>query len=72
MITGKSKRLIVSVVTLAAVLAFSFSASAKLAANKLAANLIAANSASESVKFDVGAVKVSKVTLPDGTVLTAE
>jgi hypothetical protein len=41
-----------------------------LSANRLAANLLSANAVGEKTKFDTRAVTISKVTLPDGTVLT--
>lgn len=81
MIAGKTKLAIVAAATLAA-FGFSVSATAKLSANKLAAkklvanklvaNRLAANAVADKAQFDLDALKVNKIILPDGTVLTSQ
>jgi hypothetical protein len=75
MIINRSKVLLSLVSALVLILSCSLVANAKLsvnmlATNLLATNLLAANSLSDKTKFDLQAVTISKVTLPDGTVLT--
>ena len=70
MSTRWAKLLATSVSVLALALACAPPASARLAANRLAANRLAANALGDKTKFDTQAVTISKVTLPDGTVLT--
>ena len=75
MIIRQSTLLVGSVSALVLVLSCSLPASARLAgnrvvANRLASNRLAANSLSDRTKFDTQAVNVSKITLPDGTILT--
>ena len=72
----KSKLLGAMLTTVALTVAFSIPASAKLTANRLAANRVVANrivlnSVNDKAQFGVEAVTISKVTLPDGTVLMA-
>jgi hypothetical protein len=69
MIINRSKLLLSLVSALVLILSCSLAANAKLSVNLLSANLLSANSLSDKTKFDLQAVTVSKVTLPDGTVL---
>jgi hypothetical protein len=70
MIINRSKLLLSFVSALVLILSCSLAANAKLSVNLLAANRLSANSLSDKTKFDLQAVTISKVTLPDGTVLT--
>ena len=70
MIINRSKLLLSLVSALVLILSCSLVANAKLSVNLLAANKLATNSLSDKTKFDLQAVTISKVTLPDGTVLT--
>ena len=65
MIINRSKLLLSLVSALVLILSCSLAANAKLSVNR-----IALNSLSDKTKFDLQAVTISKVTLPDGTVLT--
>jgi hypothetical protein len=76
MITPKSRLLGAMLITVALTVAFSIPARARVVTNRLAANRVVANrgvgnSVSDKAKFGVEAVTISKVTLPDGTVLMA-
>jgi hypothetical protein len=65
-----TKLLVASASVVMLALACTPPASARLSANRLASNLLSANAVGEKTKFDTQAVTISKVTLPDGTVLT--
>jgi hypothetical protein len=72
----KSKLLGAMLTTVALTVASSIPASAgiitnRLAANRVVANRVVVNSVSDKAKFGVEAVTISKITLPDGTVLMA-
>lgn len=75
MISRRTKLFALSGAALA-VVAFSLPAVARIAGNRLASNRIAGNRLASNTltvksSFDAQAVQVSRVTLPDGTVLTA-